>query len=314
MTQKKPYKKNNRSMTTSYSSKGINAKTKDTKSNELTKTKKLDNTVRIRIDEERLNDSDSLDTSFLSGRVKKNEKENKKIKEKILREGKSSVLNPVFFKILFFLLGTLCIVIVVILVMVNYDDLVKNKIVKESIVSDISQDNEKVIDDNYLFIGNYYLEEMNFKELEFYKPTVKVVESDLTTNMILEDLNHFIYQYNPSHVILQVGLKELIEEENVDDIINRYRTILEGIQENRPYAKVLIESLYPIYSDDEEYDNISNDMIAEYNEKLDDLASSFHIAYIDVYSELNSDYYSENGVYLNSNGVKKIWKIIRKFM
>ena len=314
MTQKRPYKKNNRSRTTSYSSNRMNTKTKNTIDDELSKTKKLHNTVRIRIDEERLNDSDSLDTSFLSGRVKKNEKENKRIKEKLLRGDKSSVLNPTFFKILFFLLGTLCIVIVVIMVIVNYDDLLKTKTIKETPVSDIQQDNEKVIDDNYLFIGNYYLEEMDFKELEFYKPTVKVVESDITTNMILEDLNHYIYQYNPSHVILQVGLKELIEEENVDDIINRYRTILEGIQENRPYAKILIESLYPIYSDDDDYDNISNDMIVNYNEKLNDLASSFHITYIDVYSELDSSYYSEDGLYLNSDGVKKVWKIIRKFM
>ncbi len=255
-----------------------------------------------------------MDTSFLSGRVKKNEKLNKRIKEKVLKRDRASFFNPTFFKFLFFLLGTLCIVVLVIMVAINYDDLLKTKTIKETPVSDIQQDNEKVIDDNYLFIGNYYLEEMDFKELEFYKPTVKVVESDITTNMILEDLNHYIYQYNPSHVILQVGLKELIEEENVDDIINRYRTILEGIQENRPYAKILIESLYPIYSDDDDYDNISNDIIVDYNKKLNDLASSFHITYIDVYSELDSSYYSEDGVHLNHDGVKRVWKIIRKFM
>ena len=50
-------------------------------------SKGLDVTTRIRVDEIRLNDSDSLDTSFLEGRVDRQAKKNsKKVTEKILKD------------------------------------------------------------------------------------------------------------------------------------------------------------------------------------------------------------------------------------
>ena len=44
----------------------------------------LENTMKIRIDRERLEDSESLDTSFLEGRAHKRVQNNKTAKEKIL--------------------------------------------------------------------------------------------------------------------------------------------------------------------------------------------------------------------------------------
>ena len=315
MSQKKPYKDSKKSRTVPYNDKKNKTNTvKNKEDKELSKTKKLENTVRIRIDEERLNDSDSLDTSFLSGRVNTKAQKDKKIKEKILRERKEHIINISIIKNIFFLLSILCIVAVVIMIIVNYDDFLKlnSKDTKTSTetVEELDKDKEKIIDDNYLFVGNFYLEDMDFIELEFYKPTVKVIESDITTSMILDNLNHYIYQYNPSHVFLQIGLKELLDEEDINDIISHYRTIIEGIQENRSYTKIFIESLYPIYSEEE---GISNDKINDYNKKLKVLASSLDVTYIDVYHELDSSYYSD-GVHLNRDGVKKVWKIIRKFV
>ena len=315
MSQKKPYKDSKKSRTVPYNNKKNKTSTvKNKEDKELSKTKKLENTVRIRIDEERLNDSDSLDTSFLSGRVNTKAQKDKKIKEKILRERKEHIINISIIKNIFFLLSILCIVAVVIMIIVNYDDFLKlnSKDTKTSTetVEELDKDKEKIIDDNYLFVGNFYLEDMDFIELEFYKPTVKVIESDITTSMLLDNLNHYIYQYNPSHVFLQIGLKELLDEEDINDIISHYRTIIEGIQENRSYTKIFIESLYPIYSEEE---GISNDKINDYNKKLKVLASSLDVTYIDIYHELDSSYYSD-GVHLKRDGVKKVWKIIRKFV
>ena len=89
MSQKKPYKDSKKSRTVPYNNKQNRTSTvKNKEDKELSKTKKLENTVRIRIDEDRLNDSDSLDTSFLSGRVN-----TKAQKEKILRERKEHIIN-----------------------------------------------------------------------------------------------------------------------------------------------------------------------------------------------------------------------------
>ena len=63
----------------------------------------LENTMRIRIDRERIEDSESLDTSFLEGRAHKRVQNNKTAKEKILIEKKPTISFP-FFKIIKILL------------------------------------------------------------------------------------------------------------------------------------------------------------------------------------------------------------------
>ena len=64
-----------------------NNTSKNKKNISKTKNKDFDVTTRIRVDEVRLNDSESLDTSFLEGRVEKKVKNNSgKVKEKILKD------------------------------------------------------------------------------------------------------------------------------------------------------------------------------------------------------------------------------------
>ena len=54
--------------------------------------KNFDVTTRIRVDEVRLNDSDSLDTSFLEGRVERqSRKDTKKVKENILKDNSKKI-------------------------------------------------------------------------------------------------------------------------------------------------------------------------------------------------------------------------------
>lgn len=320
MTQKRPYKNSKKSRTISYTS---NRKNKVNRYEDLSKTKKIDNTVRIRIDEDRLNDSDSLDTSFLGKRIKEKAQVDKKIRDKILREKKTTKIGPSFFKKLFFLLGVFCIIIVVVLVIINYDDLLKTNVkVDEPIVEEETIDSE-IVDDNYLFIGNFYLEDMNFDELEFYKPHVVITQSDLKTKDLLDKMKKDVYNYNPSHVFLQIGLDELVDDYNMDEIIGRYRIIIESIKENRPYAKIFVESLYPVDLEHEDYDssldNITNDMIIDYNEKLMELTNSLDITYIDLFNELSDgkklkNVYTVDGIHLNSDGNKKVWKKLRKFV
>ena len=320
MTRKKPYKDSKRNRTIPSTS---NRKNKTNKYEELGNTKKFDNTVRIRIDEERLNDSDSLDTSFLGKRIKEKAQVDRRVREKILKEKKTSKFGPSFFKNLFFLLGILCIIIVVILVIINFDNLLKSNVKgEEPIIKDETFDSE-IVDYNYLFIGNFYLEDMDFDEFEFYKPHVVNAHSDLKTNYLLDNMRKEIYIYNPSHVFLQIGLDELVDDNDIDEIIERYQKIIEGIQENRPYAKIFVESLYPVDSDYEDYDSsfddITNEKIINYNNQLKKLTNSLNITYIDLFSELSDGNklkkeYTVDGIHLSNDGNKKVWKNLRKFV
>ena len=67
------------------------SKNKSVKAKKTNQSKKpnIEYTTRIRIDKERLEDSDSLDTSFLEGRIEKKFRTNKKAKENLLHPSNS---------------------------------------------------------------------------------------------------------------------------------------------------------------------------------------------------------------------------------
>ena len=73
MANKKPYARNN--MTVSK---------KENKNKNINKKKVSDDSPKVRLDKERINDVETLDTSFLEGRI--NNKKSKAVKEKILND------------------------------------------------------------------------------------------------------------------------------------------------------------------------------------------------------------------------------------
>ena len=83
---------------------------KKTKKKSNTSFNDLESTTRIRIDTDRINDVDSLDTSFLEGRIANKTNNNKKVKEKLLTERNQSiyqlgVIKKVLYTLSFFCLG-----------------------------------------------------------------------------------------------------------------------------------------------------------------------------------------------------------------
>ena len=120
-------------------------------------SKDLEVTTKIRVDKNRINDSDSLDTSFLDGRIQKKAEDNKKIKDKILEEKKdySSYLNVI--KNIFYYLFAICIFIVVIFILLRNHPFtslnVNDSQVKDDSLSQETREIEKgEIDRNYLFV------------------------------------------------------------------------------------------------------------------------------------------------------------------
>ena len=312
-----------------------NKNSKDNKSNNTnqTKTKKedlqkktsdkknLQNTTRIRIDKERLNDSDSLDTSFLEGRnknkVDKNKKEKQKQKKLKSKSKNNSLKKLVIIKKITYLLSILCLMVLLILILVNNDFFIEKK------PEQIEEKTEQVIDDNYLFIGDSYTENMNIENLGFSLPYVKISSINMTTSDILENMHEKIYIYNPSVVILEVGIEDVLQEEEVENILLRIENIIKEIQENRPYAKIYIESFYPINNTIEEYPEnylkIDNDFIKEMNNKLQERTKSLNTNYIDLFSVLSEnnqlkEEYTTDGISLNEYGYTVIWQKIESVL
>ena len=311
---------NNKNNKDDKNNKNNNANHKKTKNEELKKKsrdkKNLQNTTRIRIDKERINDSDSLDTSFLEGRNKTKVEKDKKEKQKILKsKSKNSYLkNLEILKKVAYLLSILCLIILLIIILIN------NDFFAETTPKQIEEKPEEtVIDDNYLFIGDFYTENMDIKDLGFSFPYVKISSLNMTTSDILENMQEKIYIYNPSAVILEVGIEEILQKEELENIILRIEKIIKEIQENRPYAKIYIESLYPVNNTiegyPENYLEIDNDFIKEMNRKLQEKTVSLNADYIDLFSILSEnnqlkEEYTTDGISLNENGYKMIWQQI----
>ena len=259
--------------------------------------KKFDVTTRIRVDELRLNDSDSLDTSFLEGRVglageghyagflegrveRQSRKDTKKVKEKILKDNSKKIkLLDKIKKILFGLAIITCIILLSIY-LVNFiksnhifSDLDKKE---NNNVVDEKDDKKEVskIDDNYLLVGDYIIDEFNLDDYDLDYHYVKSVNKGLTTRKLADSMNDYVYKYNPSIVFLQVGIYDLNDKTDIKDIINNYKQIIDNIKENRSYADICVESLIPINRNakdfDEDFfnDDLDNDDIKEFNSKL----------------------------------------------
>ena len=290
--------------------------------------KSFDVTTRIRVDEIRLNDSDSLDTSFLEGRVERQaKKDTKKVKEKILRDNSKKIKYLDIFKKLLFSIALVTCIILLSIYLFNY--IKDNRIFKNTSKTDNTEKktikNEiNVIDDNYLLVGDYYIDSFDIKKYDLDYHYVKSTSKDLTTSKLIDDIDSLVYKYNPSIVFLEVGMYDLNDDIDINKIVENYEKIINLIKENRPFADIIVESLVPIDRDASDFDDdffsndLDNDDIKELNSKLKKLAESKKVTYIDLYSMLEKDgkldsEYTSNGIALNDNGYKQLLKMIKKY-
>lgn len=314
--------------------KRINSSSKDTiKKNSSTKNSnnkkekvdlELTNALDITFDDVRLDDVDSLDTSFMDGKKKKikleksadlkannvkKEKKNKKDKH----DGVFTYLILIFF-----------ILVLLAFMYILYNQYNDNSKIKTKNVTKIVT--EKVVDDNYVFLGDSIT---NDYDLEEYYEDSFVVNSGIsgnTTKDILSDMNNRVYRYNPSKVFLLIGTNDIENGISSEEIVSNIENIIDGIKENRPYCEIYLESIYPVAnsscSDDKckSVGNRRNDVISSINKELKDLAEEKNITYINIYSLLEDDdgylksEYTTDGLHITSAGYKVITEELKKYI
>lgn len=281
--------------------------------------KKLEQTTRIRIDQERLDDFDSLDTSFLEGRLEKKYRNNKKVRQKLFSNSNHPQLFFVFFKIVLIVVSIFCIVSLFLFVIPSFISKAEVKVEKKEM--DVTASEEKVIDDNVLFIGDFHTEQLSLDD--FSIPTVKDCNEDYELDDILDHMRERIYQYNPSIVIIELGINDLSKGVSQEDILSNIENIIQGIQDNRPYASIYVESIYPIYSDFSDYDedffdhDVSMEDITSLNKEIKSLTERYHVHYLNISKILMKDNhlnekYSDDGIHLNDDGYQKVLKEIHE--
>ncbi|MBR5370095.1 MAG: hypothetical protein IK137_02190 [Bacilli bacterium] len=276
------------------------------------KTKKIEDTTRIRITEDRINDAESIDVSFVEGN------KDKVNKEKLLKEKKDhSFLYGIIKTLVLFLI--VAVLFVFAFMYARDNNLLENVFhIKPQIKVKVKEKEVKTMDYNYVFIGDYHTEGMEFAD--FYKPYVKISNEEYTTSDILDDLRDHIYVYNPSDVFIELGSNELVDEDSIDGIVNNIKKIVRGIQNNRSLATIYVESLYPINDSIEDFDSdLSIEYIKKANKEIESICKSLDVTYIDMYKELSEDdllkeEYTDDGIKLNSDGYKKVFKVINRYI
>ena len=296
---------------------------KNTKNNKnSSKKKNTENTTKIRIDRERLNDSESLDTSFLEGRFSKKVPSSKEKRDLLISEKSKKIQKVELLKKLFYSLSIFCILVLGIMAFFANNPITlfhKKERLEEPIAIQKADD---TLDRNYLFVGDYHTDEFDFSLYHYDYHYVKVSSDDMTASVVSNQLRDFIYQYNPSIVFLQLGMNDLQKGESFETILKSFHKIVDGIQANRPYATIYVESLYPInpsnpYYNDGVFGDLDNSDIQQFNEELKELCEEQKIEYLDMFQELVEngalkDSYTDDGILLNDNGYRRLVKVINR--
>ena len=301
MKNSKPYK---------YSSKDRLEKTPAKKKK---KKKEVVSENTIKIDELRLNDSESLDTSFLEGRIEKKVANNKKAKEKILQDNTETLKKIRLLRKIFLTLSFICIILLIALysadsIKTSLRDFNRNRVNKEL-------KEESKIDSNYLFIGDFYTFEFDFNKFGLDYHYVNNSSYEMKPIDVLNNMKKMIYDYNPSHVFIQFSMQN--SDFNQEEYLKQIESMIYQIKMNRPYALIYIESVYPIGRDYSR--TITNEKVRSFNTMLSNLCENKGVQYLDLYSvlenngELNQQY-SDDGVHLNLEGYQQINQIIQKIV
>lgn len=307
------YQKQDDKATINNKNKSKSKSTKDTKNTNTSKNKDLDATT-------------NLDISFIDG---KNKKKPVLEKTEILDVEEIVKANEAFnsekptsnFKMVSLILGGVCLVLMFTVCYFLLNGSTTNLIQKE-IIKEVP-----VVDDNYVFLGDSITDWYDLDKYFEGLPVVNSGVSGYSTSNILNNMNKMVYQYNPSKVFILIGINDLELKVDDDVVVNNIRKIVQGIKKNRRYAKIYVESIYPINnSDDDKIEgsiingNRKNSDIIDINNKLVKLTKEEGATYIDLHKELVDDNgllkieYTVDGLHLSSEGYEKVTEVLRKYI
>lgn len=289
------------------------------------------NSYNMKFDDGRLAESESLDTSFLEGRIKKNSEEqakkltNSSNVNKEYNEERKELLK----KLLWLFIVVVCIVGTFILLKnhpIKFTKIEENKN-KEIINKDNTSSTNKLIDDNYIFLGTSQTKDYKLSDYYTEMPVVNSGIDDTKLFEIKDKLRDEVYKYNPSKVFIELGIYDYMEGENSDYITEHLETIIKEIKKNRPYAQIYVESIYPINNTNDDKINsklireLDNDEIRIINKSIEKMCDKNNITYIDIFNSLLDQSeenlninYTTDGLNLSDEGYEVITKIIKKYL
>ena len=174
----------------------------------------------------------------------------------------------------------------------------------------------EVVNPNYVFLGDSITESYDLEKYYKKLPTVNSGIMGHVTKDILNDLEDRVYKYNPSKVILLIGINDLLYENHDDQISKDIDEITGKIHKELPDCEIYIQSIYPMNND--WYVYASKEEITKVNNEIKKICKENNFKYLDVYSVLIDDNYqfdkkyTNDGLHPNEEGYKVITKYIKE--
>lgn len=181
-------------------------------------------------------------------------------------------------------------------------------------------------DENIVFFGDSITR--HYKINEFF-PNSHIINSGISgdeASDLVERIEDDVYKYNPSKVFLLIGINDLNHKVDEKEILENIQKIVNGIKTNRKYAKIYIQSVYPVNHNsfkEHEYrfnEEVDAEKIKAFNEKLKEICNENNITYIDVFKELSDkegnlkEIYTVEGLHINDLGYFKVTSVLQKYI
>ena len=168
------------------------------------------------------------------------------------------------------------------------------------------------MEDRIIFLGDSLTEWGNWEELFPDQEIMNFGIAGNTTTDLLRRLDK-IYRHKASKLFLMIGINDIGESSEVNDILSNYEKIIQRLKNERPDLKIHLISVLPVMYNKFPGSGINQENVRVLNEGIRQIAVENDISYIDLtslFADENGNLnkiYTIDGIHLSKEGYKK-WK------
>lgn len=235
-------------------------------------------------------------------------------------------------KISIAIISALSIIIVVLVALLGVANAKEKKLVKIS--KDkvyVKKDNTKEFttkldeNENIVFFGDSITEIYPLEEIYGKYQIVNSGVSGYETETLLDNMDSMLYQYNPTKVFLLIGTNDIahdVSDEVQKETFDNIKKICNEIKQNRPNAKIYVESVYPVNREmkNDMVGDRTNEAIKKINSNIENFCKKSKITYINMYDELTDkdgnfdEKFTYDGLHPSTLGYAKITKVLTPYV
>lgn len=172
-----------------------------------------------------------------------------------------------------------------------------------------------------LFIGDSHTDRADFYTMFNGMQVVSQGIGGDTSKGLLNRINK-TKGFNPKVIVIEIGVNDLIQGAPVEEVVENYQLLIDGMKTIHPSSTIVIETIYPVTRSFEENDafKVTCTNIRKVNAALKNIADERGLELIDTYTMLEDENgylkeeYTCDGLHLTGNAYMKLQGEIQKIL